>query len=274
MHAMKRVIKQLRSGELSQDAAADIMQELHERMAESRAFLSGPLSPDFGSHTRKASLEPKRWEPARIVASAKEHLAFFVDKRGAKVTFEADEYLLLPAASYAEWLTLLQNALVNAQGAIAQRQWDDALPFDQTEPGRIHIEFRRNEGAPPTILIHDNGTGIDLEKAPRLFKPFSRGTSQFERHGSGHRFGGHGLGLSIIQMLASRHGMTASFIEPAEGWATTLRIGPDAQRPDPKALDRGPVHYEDPKVEQLLAYGSAHSLQYFIEGAIRLCACR
>lgn len=270
MWAMEQVSKELRAGNMTPEEAADKIDALHERMTESRRFLSGPMSPDFGAGTRNSAMEAKRWSPGRMVQAAKKDLAFFVGKRGAKVTWEADEHLMLPPASYVEWLTVLQNAFVNATGAIARQHWDNWGP--DSEPGRIHVEFRRNEGAPPTILIHDNGIGIDLEKAPSYFKPFQRGTRPGDSD-TGSRFGGYGLGLSIVQMLSRRHGMEASFIEPSEGWSTTLRIGPAFDRPEPKSLE-GVVNYSDREIEELLVYGSPHSVRMFVEASLRSCASR
>jgi hypothetical protein len=272
MGAMKRTIASLREGETTSSEAADQLEKLHTRMEHSRRFLSGPLSPktSYGNGSRASGIEARRWNPGRLIAAAKEDLAFYVGKRGADLTWEVDEGLTLPPASYAEWLTMLQNAFVNAVGAIAKRNWENDTVWGEGEPGRIHVEVRRNDGAPPTFFIHDNGIGVDLEKARTYFRPFKRGDSRYD---TASRFGGYGLGLSIIQLVAGRHGMKASFVEPHEGWATTMRIGPEFDRPKPKSL-AGQVSYSDRELDELLKYGSPHSLQMFIEAALRSCASR
>lgn len=267
MRAMKYMISDMQAGDMSVEEAAERMQKLHDRMAKSRRFLSGPLSPTMshgGEGTRADGVEARRWEPGRLLAAADDDLGFLVGKRGVTVSWDIEEHLTLPPASYAEWLAMFQNAFVNAVGAVAKRRWEGLGPDDEETPGLIHVEITSNPGAPPTILIHDNGIGVDLGKAKNYFRPFRRGDSRYD---SGSRYGGYGLGLSIIQLVASRHGMRAQFIEPSEGWATTLSIAPDIDRPVPKSLS-GQVNYEDERFIKLLKWGADYDITSVLRAAV------
>ena len=76
------------------------------------------------------------------------------------------------------------------------------------------------------IRVADNGEGFDPVYAERIFRPFER------LHGRGQHVGA-GLGLSICQKIARRHGghVTAHGV-PGEGAVLTLVL------PAPKAKAR------------------------------------
>jgi len=104
-------------------------------------------------------------------------------KAGCTITFTTDladtPPLLINPASFREMLT---NIIFNAV---------DALP----RGGRIHITTRLVEEA-VLLTIEDNGTGIPPEEIAHIFQPF------FTTKGLSHS----GLGLSIAQSIAARHG--------------------------------------------------------------------
>jgi CheY-like chemotaxis protein len=58
--------------------------------------------------------------------------------------------------------------------------------------------------------IQDTGVGIDAQFLPRLFMPFEQGESTITR-----RFGGLGLGLSIVKSIMDMHG--ANVVASSEG---------------------------------------------------------
>jgi signal transduction histidine kinase len=71
--------------------------------------------------------------------------------------------------------------------------------------------------------VQDTGVGIDLEHAEELFEPFKR----VQRISGDRRslgFGGTGLGLTIVRMLAGRAGSVVTFVEPDEGYSTALEL--------------------------------------------------
>lgn len=70
------------------------------------------------------------------------------------------------------------------------------------------------------ILVEDNGIGIEMEQAGRLFQPFQRlhGRSEYE---------GNGIGLSICRKIAERHGGTITVSsEPGKGSVFSVCLPP------------------------------------------------
>jgi len=87
----------------------------------------------------------------------------------------------------------------------------NAAKYSQYQPDpeiSISLKYRDNN---QIIVVTDNGVGFDEKYAGNLFKPFQR------LHASS-RFEGTGIGLTIVQRIAQRHG--------GEVWATsTLDVG-------------------------------------------------
>jgi PAS domain S-box-containing protein len=75
----------------------------------------------------------------------------------------------------------------------------NAVKFTST--GEVRIEVRSAGNAADAAFLRfeiaDTGPGVDPEKVPALFRPFSQGDESTTR-----RFGGTGLGLSIVKRLA------------------------------------------------------------------------
>jgi signal transduction histidine kinase len=68
-------------------------------------------------------------------------------------------------------------------------------------PEEGHIVIRvRQENASLIIDVQDNGIGIAREELPRLFKPYSRLSSDRQRHP------GLGLGLALAKQVVELHG--------------------------------------------------------------------
>lgn len=119
--------------------------------------------------------------------------------------------LLLPKASFAEWGSLFQNVLINAFNATID-----------SEIRMIEISTRKN-GAEREILVQDTGTGVDLKNSDSLFEPFQRRMKiSAERKRLG--YGGTGLGLTIVNVLADNIGCTVEFTEPEEGFSTAFSL--------------------------------------------------
>ena len=140
----------------------------------------------------------------------------------------------------------LRQILVNLLG--------NAIKF--TRQGSVSLSVTEVSRTPFAITlrfsIHDTGPGIAPEILPKLFQPFTQGSTSLSR-----RYGGTGLGLSICRELTQRmgghisaesklgHGSTFTFSLP-------FRLPADA---DPSRLrERGPsVSYSFPGVRVLLA---------------------
>ncbi|MBB1061954.1 ATP-binding protein [Marilutibacter spongiae] len=83
------------------------------------------------------------------------------------------------------------------------------------EAARIEFGGEPREGV-LKLYVRDNGTGFDMRYVHKLFEPFQRLHSQDDG-------GGHGLGLTIAQRVAMRHGGRLQ-AESRPGHGTTLSI--------------------------------------------------
>ncbi len=69
------------------------------------------------------------------------------------------------------------------------------------------------------ITVHDSGMGIDADFVPHLFERFRQADSSSTR-----RFGGLGLGLSIVKQLVELHGGTVTASSAGEGKGATFVV--------------------------------------------------
>ena len=132
--------------------------------------------------------------------------------RGIDIDYsQLDDRLYLPKASFAEWGAIFQNVFTNAFNAMldSPRQL-------------LHISSRSHEKS-REIFIQDTGQGIDLQKADEFFKPFERASKiSAERQALG--YGGTGLGLTIVRLLADNIGCRVQFGQPQNGFRTAFSI--------------------------------------------------
>ncbi len=100
---------------------------------------------------------------------------------------------------------------------------NNAVKF--TEEGEVSLDVRlmakENDKCHITFIIKDTGIGMTEEQINKLFKPFEQADSSINR-----RFGGSGLGLSIVKNLVDLMGGEISvFSTPGEGSAFVIRLG-------------------------------------------------
>ena len=132
--------------------------------------------------------------------------------RGTEIDYsQINSHLRLPEASFAEWGAIFQNVFINAFNAMLD-----------SPKCRLHISFRPH-GKSREILIQDTGYGINLKNADRLFEPFQRASKiSAERKALG--YGGTGLGLTIVRLLANNIGCRVRFVDPEDGFKTAFSI--------------------------------------------------
>lgn len=102
-----------------------------------------------------------------------------------------------------------------------EQLFDNAIKFRRADvPLVVRVDAAPAPADPAfhEIRVADNGQGFDDVYAARIFRPFER------LHGRG-QFAGAGLGLSICQKIARRHGgdLVAHGV-PGEGAVFTLRL--------------------------------------------------
>jgi two-component system, sensor histidine kinase len=80
---------------------------------------------------------------------------------------------------------------------------DNAVKF--TDQGAIELEMRADRAKASRVRLHcivrDSGIGLSRAETKRLFRPFAQASVEIAQ-----RYGGAGLGLSIVKMLAKRMG--------------------------------------------------------------------
>ena len=132
--------------------------------------------------------------------------------RGTEIDYsQIDDRLRLPEASFAEWGAIFQNVFINAYTAMLD-----------SPKRQLYISFRSHEKF-REILVQDTGHGVNLKNADRLFEPFQRASKiSTERKALG--YGGTGLGLTIVRLLANNIGCRVQFVNPEHGFKTAFSI--------------------------------------------------
>lgn len=132
--------------------------------------------------------------------------------RGTDIDYhQLDGLLYLPKASLAEWGAIFQNIFINAFNAMLD------------SPRRLLHISSHFYGKKREILIQDTGHGVNLNDADRFFEPFQRASGiSPERQALG--YGGTGLGLTIVRLLADNIGCRVQFVEPEDGFSTAFSI--------------------------------------------------
>jgi PAS domain S-box-containing protein len=105
----------------------------------------------------------------------------------------------------------------------------NAIKFS-SQGGRVTVTLRRRESM-VQIAVADQGVGIRPDFLPHVFERFHQADRSITR-----RYGGLGLGLSIVKDLISLHGGTVRAESPGEGRGATFTVNvPPASVHAPKA---------------------------------------
>ena len=110
---------------------------------------------------------------------------------------------------------------VRLRGAV-ENLIDNAVKFTETGALALHVTSRPARGGRVrvTIAITDTGIGMSGEEMRRLFRPFVQASEAVAR-----RFGGSGLGLSLVKRLAEAMGGDLSVkSRPGKGSTFTLSV--------------------------------------------------
>ncbi|MBX9700462.1 MAG: PAS-domain containing protein, partial [Acetobacteraceae bacterium] len=161
----------------------------------------------------RLELEPLPFSLRRLVQATAETLTVAAEGKGLRLLVEiaapGPDLLLGDAVR-------VRQILLNLIG--------NAVKF--TEAGEVRVAAA-TRAAPDgqvavTLTVSDTGIGMDAAAVARLFRPFAQADSSTTR-----RYGGSGLGLSIVRRLAELMGGTATVESaPGEGsrFTVTLRL--------------------------------------------------
>jgi PAS domain S-box-containing protein len=119
--------------------------------------------------------------------------------------------------------SLLDSSIGRVRGdpnRLQQVLWNlltNAVKFTP-QGGRIHVVLER-VNSHVEIVVEDTGIGIRAEFLPYVFERFRQGDATTTR-----RFGGLGLGLSIVKNLVELHGGSVRVKSPGENQGTTFVV--------------------------------------------------
>jgi len=152
----------------------------------------------------------ERFPAKRIVEEIKNQVRVLL--KGIPVnTDRINEQFLLPKASLVEWSSIFQNVFLNAFNAMVDSKT------------KIIDVSSRVEDSVHEILVQNTGVQINLDEAPKYFEPFERKSNiSPERQSLG--YGGTGLGLTIVRLIARNIGCQVSFVKPEKNFKTAFSI--------------------------------------------------
>ncbi|MEO5896674.1 MAG: ATP-binding protein [Vicinamibacterales bacterium] len=105
-------------------------------------------------------------------------------------------------------------------GRLQQVVWNllsNAIKFTPRD-GKVQVLLQRVDSQ-IEISVADTGVGINRDFLPHLFERFRQGDASTTR-----KFGGLGLGLSIVKSLVELHGGTVAVTSAGEGLGTTVTV--------------------------------------------------
>jgi signal transduction histidine kinase len=209
MHLLEEVVDQIEDmakggrSERNLGGLSKRLREWLERARSTRALFSSLLNEE--NRTAKGRLKAKA-----IVEDVKIQIQSVA--RGVEIeTNDVDESLRFPEAGYPEWSAIFQNVFINAINAML----DSKRKKIAVSSGSFGRERR--------ILVQDTGSGVDLESADDLFKPFVRRT-KISRARRELGLGGTGLGLTIVRMIAANLDCKVSFVKPQGNFKSAFQL--------------------------------------------------
>ena len=148
----------------------------------------------------------KDFDVAAVCAELVEFYQALAESKGVEMTLEAAE----PAPLHGDE-DLMREAIANLI--------DNAVKFTP-EGGKVIIEAAVADGL-PQVTVSDTGRGVPTQDRERIFRRFFRSENS----------GGHGLGLSIAQTVATLHGLELIVEDNHPGARFVLRVRGRASPP-------------------------------------------
>jgi signal transduction histidine kinase len=151
-----------------------------------------------------------RFKLRALLESVRDQVAILT--RGIEIDLSSvDEDFRLPPGSYIEWTALFQNVFFNAFNALL-------------DSGEKKVVVTVDEGGSRQLVrVQDTGSGVDLEDAEELFRPFVR-RQEISRERRALGVGGSGLGLTIVRLIAENTRCRVRFVKPDEGFSTAFEL--------------------------------------------------
>jgi PAS domain S-box-containing protein len=165
----------------------------------------------------KLRLDVQSVHLASVIDAAIDTVQHAADQKGVEIERRLDASIGPMAGDPARLQQVVWNLLSNA------------LKFT-AKGGRVRVVLRR-AGSQSEIIVEDNGAGIRADFLPYVFDRFQQADASRTR-----RFGGLGLGLSIVRNLVESHGGTVKAASAGEGHGATFTVVlPSAAPPELRA---------------------------------------
>jgi PAS domain S-box-containing protein len=193
-----------------------------ERNARAQAQMVNDLLDVSRITSGKLRLDVQRVDLAEVVKNAVESMQPAADAKGIRlqtvIEQEGNEVSGDPSRLQQVFWNILSNAVKFTPRG-----------------GRAQVVVRRVDSS-MEVAITDSGKGIEPEFLPNVFERFRQEDSSITR-----RFGGLGLGLSIVKHLVELHGGTVEAFSEGEnkGSTFTVRLPARAVLPHSSAVEQG-----------------------------------
>ncbi|HYN85495.1 MAG TPA: ATP-binding protein [Pyrinomonadaceae bacterium] len=179
--------------------------ETIERNARSQQQLIEDLLDVSRIITGRLRLDVQTVDPVPVVDAAVESVRLAADAKGIGLRREVDAGEVRVAGDAARLQQVVWNLLSNA------------IKFTPAG-GSVRVGVRR-AGRHVEVSVADTGQGIAPEFLPHVFERFRQADGTTSR-----RFGGLGLGLSIVRHLVELHGGTVSAESGGDGGGATFTV--------------------------------------------------
>ena len=153
----------------------------------------------------KIALRKESVELGRIVAQSVETARPLIDLRGQKLVMDLPPGPVWLAADPARVAQVLANLLNNASKYTP-------------EGGRIDLAVGASQGE-ATIVVRDNGQGIEPQLLPHIFDLFVQGERSLDRSQ-----GGLGVGLTLVKRLVEMHNGRVEASSAGSGKGATFKV--------------------------------------------------
>jgi PAS domain S-box-containing protein len=154
----------------------------------------------------KVRLDVQKIDLTEVIDAAIESVKPAAEAKGIRLKSVTTGHVALPlSGDPARLQQVLWNLLANA------------IKFTD-RGGEVQVSVQSAE-ADVAISVRDTGQGISLDFLPHLFARFSQADSSTQR-----KYGGLGLGLSIVKSLVEMHGGTVDATSDGEGRGATFTV--------------------------------------------------
>ena len=163
--------------------------ETIEKSAQVQSKLINDLVDSARVASGKLRLEYRQLNLVDVVRSSFEAQKPMAESQQLNYTFESNDERVMILGDSGRLQQIFNNLLSNA------------IKFTPSG-GEVGVSVDVSADS-VKVIVSDNGHGIDPKALPNIFKQFAQGTGEHSR-----RSGGLGLGLSIVNILVSKHGGT------------------------------------------------------------------